>query len=228
MPPMRKRASKGRRVRKGSIRRKFSMPNYPPSISVNPWRKVTIAVEDEGDATDKCVTVKSMVKSLVEQIGCTIAKCELRVHRVRIWNRGTQPTYDAAKKVEIPAKNGPLALNTVDLVSTMGMNECKTFYFKTLEGYPGLTSWAKVSFTWPATCSKLILGHNDDAIIFTWRAPKGETCVFHVVVSYRAQSSGTFTESTLRCVLPNNRNELSSDKVDAAMSPASSFERIAL
>lgn len=217
--------------RKKQLRRRVTLPSRPPPISINPWRKVTLSVEDEGTNNDKCVTQADVVKALKEQLAISISQIEIRLHRVRCWNRG-RPPYNtkgvAGYDIEIPAVNGPLMLSTCDLVSNMAKNDCSVTFLRTIESYPGKTSWAKASYTWNGANSRLILS-NDKAVLFVWRAPANETVVFHIIVSYRAKSTGSFKESTLRA--PTGMQSISTAQataVDAAGSPSADFVRLGL
>lgn len=220
MPPRR------RFKRKKQLRRRVAMPSLPPPISINPWRKVTISVEQEGTNSDVCVTTAEIVKSLKEQLSIAISGIEIKLHRVRCWNRG-RPAYTtkgaAGYDIEVPATNGPLLLSACDLVSNMAAQSCAVTYLRTIESYPGKASWAKASFTWTGSSSRLILG-NGKAVLFVWKAPANETVVFHIVVSYRATASGSFTESTLRL----STNVFGSIKPPTAVSPSDDFERLGI
>lgn len=190
---------KKKRTRFKMRHRRVGMPSYPPPVSINPWRRVTLSLEDEGTSKDKCVKVSDIMGSLSSQLTIAITRTELKVHRVRLWNRGSPPTYNATNKVEIPATAGPLCLNACDLVANMARTDCSVTMLKTIESYPGRASWAKASYTWGSPSNRLIIGSsNDKAIVYTWRAPVGETVVHHIVVSYRSAVTGSFTESTLR------------------------------
>lgn len=185
--------------RRRTGRKRVGMPVAPPPVSINPWRRVTLSLEDEGNNKDKCVSVANLIASLKDQLKINIARVEIRLLRVRAWNRGRMPHYDAANKVEVPAVAGPLCINICDLVSNMASTSCEVTYLRTVEAYPGRASWARVSHTWRSPSNRLIIGSgNDKAVVFTWRAPENETVVFHIVLSYRAAASGSFSESTLR------------------------------
>lgn len=215
-----------KQMRKKPLRRRQVQPSRPPPISVNPWRKVTLSLEDEGTNSDVCVKQSDIVKSLTEQISINISGVEIRLHRVRCWNRG-RPAYSAkgpsGYDVEVPASNGPLMLSPCDLVSNMASTDCSVTFLRTIESYPGKASWAKASYSWNGANSRLILSR-EKAVLFVWRAPANETVVFHIVVSYRARVTGTFKEASLRLASSTIASTIK-DGSDPA-SPSTSFEKL--
>lgn len=191
--------------RRTKQRRRIAMPSRPPPISINPWRKVTLSLEQEGNGSDICVAVQDIKKALYEQLAVSFKSVEIRMHRVRMWNRGSPPLAGTGPKgydVEVPSTCGPLLLSVCDLVSNMASQSCAVTYLRTIESYPGRASWAKASYSWTGPSSRLILGVNGKAVVFVFKAPPNETVVFHLIVSYRSVSSGSFTEAALRVTHP--------------------------
>lgn len=217
-----------RRVRrKRPIRRRTMMPLVPPPISVNPWRKVTLSVEQEGEKGDVCVKSADVTKALKEQLGITLPKLEFRLHRVRCWNRGRAAYSTQGSKgydIEVPATNGPLALSACDLVANRTSTCGNVTFLKTVESYPGKNTWARATYTWNAQNSRLILGQPDDAVLFTWKAPNKESVLFHIIVSFRAVATGTFTEATLRVTNPIVETDLASTVSAAAIKALKDME----
>lgn len=190
----RKRKVRIKRPRRKNVR--AAQPSNPPSINVNPWRRITVSSTATADGQLQAVNAKSLIKLATAQVSTPVPDnmfSLIQIHRVRVWNMG----------------NGPLVLKPYSLVRPVQpawVDEPLT----TLEDYPGKMSYAKCQYSWPKMHQKAIFNddsnvHNSDlsssAVIFEYKANPKDRLVFHTFVSWKMSTSATFlncSEMTVR------------------------------
>lgn len=179
------------------------MPNHPPPVNLNPWRRVTLSTALKASGDEQAFIASDVIKLVMTQIDTTVPSGHytlLRINRVRIWNREDGPIllapYSLIRPIQAAWVDEPL---------------------KVFEEYPGKAVYASVQYTWPRIHQNAIMNddsnatnsdHSSTQVIFTYKAKKDSWIIMHLVCLWKTSVAASFSLSHTARLNNSQRREV--------------------